>query len=196
VSIYLKRALLAGAGVVVVLGLVILVSRSQLPTGPTELTIGGPFSLVNGAGKSVTDRDFHGKFMLIYFGYTHCPDVCPTTLGAIGAAMDKLPAAERARVVPVFITVDPERDTPAVVGAYARAFGPEFVGLTGSTAAIGVAEHEYRVYAQKHALDGGDYAMDHSSVIYVIGPDGKFVTVLDDQMAPGTIAQQLIRLGV
>jgi protein SCO1/2 len=161
-----------------------------------EVTIGGPFSLVDGTGKIVTDRDFRGKFLLMYFGYTHCPDVCPTTLAAMGAAMDKLPAADRGHVVPVFITVDPARDTPAVVGTYVHAFGPEFVALTGSAASIAAAEREYRVYAQKHVLDGGDYAMDHSSVIYVIAPDGQFVAVLDDQMAPAKMAQALVKLGV
>ncbi len=191
----MRRALLAGAGVALALAIVVLVSRSQGGTSLQPVSIGGPFSLVNGAGKSVTDRDFRGKFLLLYFGYTHCPDVCPTTLGAMAAALDKLPQAARARIVPVFVTVDPERDTPSVVGRYAHAFGADFVGLTGSPAAIAAAEREYRVYAQKHPLDGGDYAMDHSSVIYVMGPDGRFVTVLDDQMAPGTMAQRLVKLG-
>jgi protein SCO1/2 len=195
-SMYVKRSVVAGIGVVLALGVLVLIVRPHAAPGVQGLTVGGPFSLMDGAGKSVTDRDFRGKFMLMYFGYTHCPDVCPTTLAAMGAAMDRLPPAARARIVPVFITVDPERDTPSVVGAYARAFGPEFVGLTGSAAAIGTAEREYRVYAQKHVLEGGDYAMDHSSVIYVMGPDGSFVTVLDDQMAPGTMAQQLLKLGV
>jgi protein SCO1/2 len=196
VSIHVKRSLLAGVGVAVALFIGVLVSGTHRGTSPPLVTIGGPFSLVDGAGKTVRDRDFRGKFLLLYFGYTHCPDVCPTTLGAMAEAMDKLPAADRGRVVPVFVTVDPQRDTPSVIGSYVRAFGPEFVGLTGSTEAIGTAEREYRVYAQKHALDHGDYAMDHSSVIYVIGPNGQFVAVLDDQMAPAKMAQALVKLGV
>jgi protein SCO1/2 len=194
-----RRALLAGAGVALALALVVLLGRSG-PTvshhGVGGLTIGGPFNLVDGTGKAVTDRDFRGKFMLVYFGYTHCPDVCPTTLGAMAEALSRMPPAARARVVPVFITVDPARDTSSVVGTYAHAFGPEFVGLTGSERAIADVEREYRVYAQKHVLEGGDYAMDHSSVIYVMAPDGSFDAVLDDQMAPATMAQQLTKLGV
>ncbi len=195
-SIHMKRSLLAGVFVALALCIVVLVSGTHRGASLPEVTIGGPFSLVDGAGKTVSDRDFRGKFLLMYFGYTHCPDVCPTTLGAMAEAMDKLPPADRGRVVPVFITVDPQRDTPSVIGTYVRAFGPEFVGLTGSTAAIGKAEREYRVYAQKHALYQGDYAMDHSSVIYVIRPDGQFVAVLDDQMPPAKMAQALVKLGV
>jgi len=192
------RALLAAGGVTVAIAVAVLVTRPAPQGSPQDggaLTIGGPFSLVDGTGKIVTDRDFRGKFLLVYFGYTHCPDVCPTTLGAMAEALGRMPAAARARVVPVFITVDPARDTAPVVGAYAHAFGPEFVGLTGSEAAIADVERKYRVYAQKHVLEGGDYAMDHSSVIYVMAPDGSFDAVLDDQMAPATMAQQLNKLG-
>jgi protein SCO1/2 len=158
--------------------------------------IGGPFTLVNADGKTVTDRDFRGKFMLVYFGYTHCPDACPTTLSDMGAAIDKLPAADRAKIVPVFITIDPERDTPDLMGDYAHAFGPEFVGLTGSKTAIAAAEKEYHVYAVRHPMAHGDYAMDHSSIIYLIGPDGKFLGVIEDAAKPGDIAQRLIAFGV
>ena len=173
---------------------VLLLSRSRA-LDTQALAIGGPFALVDGADHPVTDRDFRGKWMLIYFGYTHCPDVCPTTLGGIAEGIDKLPPAERPHVVPIFITVDPDRDTPAVVGSYAHAFGPAFIGLTGSPSAIADAEREFRVYAQKHQLKGGDYAMDHSSVIYVMAPDGSFAGVLDDTMAPAAIADHLLKLG-
>jgi protein SCO1 len=158
--------------------------------------IGGPFSLVDGAGKNVTDRDFRGKFMLVYFGYTHCPDACPTTLSDMGAALDKLPADDKAKIVPLFITVDPERDTPDIMGDYAHAFGPEFVGLTGSKEAIAAAEQKYHVYAAKHPLEHGDYAMDHSSIVYVMGPDGKFLGVIEDAAKPGDMAQRLVAFGV
>jgi protein SCO1/2 len=158
--------------------------------------IGGPFSLLDGAGKTVTDQNFRGKFMLVYFGYTHCPDACPTTLSDMGAALDKLPAADRAKVVPLFITVDPERDTPGMMGDYAHAFGPEFVGLTGSKSAITAAEKEYHVYAARHPLEHGDYAMDHSSVIYLMGPGGKFRGLIEDTTKPGDMAQQLVAFGV
>jgi protein SCO1/2 len=160
------------------------------------VTIGGPFSLVNGHGKTVTDRDFRGRFMLVYFGYTHCPDACPTTLNDMALALDKLTPAQRAHIAPVFITVDPERDTPSMIGDYVSAFGTGFTGLTGSQAAITAAETEYHVFAQKHVLAHGDYAMDHSSIIYVMGPDGAFVGVINAGTKPEDIAQRLQAFGV
>jgi len=113
----------------------------------------------------------------------------------MASAIDKLPAAARKRVVPLFITVDPERDTPSMMGDYAAAFGPEFVGLTGSADAIAAAEQEYHVYAQKHPLAHGEYAMDHSSIMYVMGPDGRFLGVIGDGAKPGEIAQRLVAFG-
>ena len=157
--------------------------------------IGGPFTLVDGSGKTVTDKDFRGRFMLVYFGYTHCPDVCPTTLSDMGSALDKMPKAARARVAPLFITVDPARDVPAVMGDYAHAFGPDFVGLTGSDAQVAAVEQEYHVYAAKHPLAHGDYGMDHSSIMYVMGPDGRFLGVISDGAKPAEIAQRLLDFG-
>ncbi len=191
----MKRALLAGSVVALALAALFLITRPRALDGQSAISIGGPFTLVDGGKHAVTDRDFRGKWMLIYFGYTHCPDVCPTTLGGIAEGITKMPAGDQGRIVPIFITVDPERDTPDIVGSYAHAFGPEFVGLTGSVGEVQHVEAEFRVYAQKHALKNGDYAMDHSSVIYVMGPDGKFAGVLDDTMAPAAMAAQLIKLG-
>jgi protein SCO1/2 len=191
----MRRALLAGAGVALALVIVVVMARSSGQQAPGGIDIGGPFELVDGTGKPVTQRDFAGKFLLVYFGYTHCPDVCPATLGGMAEGISKLPHDAQARLVPVFITVDPERDTPAVVGAYAHAFGPSFVGLTGSAPEVAKVEQEYRVYAQKHELKGGDYAMDHSSVIYVMGPDGKFLAALDDTTQPAAMAARLEQLG-
>lgn len=138
--------------------------------------IGGPFSLENGEGKPVTDKDFRGHFMLVYFGYTFCPDVCPTTLNAVADAMDKL-GAKADKVQPVFITVDPKRDTPSVVKQYAAAFGPRVVGLTGTPEQIAKVAKEYRVYYAEHRTGPGpdDYSMDHSSILYLMGPDGRFI---------------------
>ncbi len=161
-----------------------------------QVTIGGPFRLVDKAGRVVTDADFRGRFMLVYFGYTHCPDACPTMLSDVAAAIDKLPAAERGRVVPIFITVDPDRDSAAMMGEYAAAFGPEFVGLSGSEAQIAAAEAAYHVYARKTPLKGGDYAMEHSSILYVMGPDGRFRGVVQDDTKPAVMARQLQALGV
>ena len=160
-----------------------------------QATVGGPFRLTDQTGKTVTDADFRGRYMLIYFGYTHCPDACPTMLSDMASAIDQLPAKDRAKLVPIFITVDPERDIPATMGEYAQAFGPSFIGLTGSQADITKAEEAYHVYAKKHPLKSGDYAMDHSSILYVMGPDGVFLGVVQDTK-PGLMAQQLQSLGV
>ncbi len=185
-----------GVAIAVALGIAAAVGLIGLTrwhaTGPA--LIGGPFSLIDGAGHAVTERDFRGRWMLVYFGYTHCPDACPTTLSDLGAALDRLPSAQRARFVPIFITVDPARDTPSVMGAYVHAFGPDFVGLSGSDVAVAAAAHGYRVYAQKHPGKGGDYSMDHSSLIYVMDPAGNFSTVIGDNSAPPAIAAQLIQL--
>jgi protein SCO1/2 len=183
--------LAAGAVVLVGLGMAAVLPRLNERAPPT---IGGPFSLTDGAGHTVTDRDFHGRWLLIYFGYTHCPDACPTTLSAVGGALDKLPPGTRKDFTVLFITVDPARDTPGVVGQYAKAFGPEFSGLTGSQEALSKVEAEYRVYAQRHDLKGGDYAMDHSSIIYLVGPDGHFAGLLDDTLSPTEMAQRLAQL--
>jgi protein SCO1/2 len=193
-------AALAGAIVLVGLGAAAFLPRLA-GSGPAAanaggVTIGGPFALLNGAGKTVTDRDFRGRFMLVYFGYTHCPDACPTTLNDMALALDKLTQAQRARVAPIFITVDPERDTPAMIGDYAGAFGKQFTGLTGSQTAITAAESEYHVFAEKHPLAHGDYAMDHSSIIYVMSPDGAFLGVINAGTKPEDIAQRLQAFGV
>jgi protein SCO1/2 len=163
--------------------------------GNGPVSIGGPFTLQDGSGKSVTDRDFRGKYMLVYFGYTFCPDVCPTTLTAVADAMDKLgPAA--ARVQPIFITVDPKRDTPKVVKQYAAAFGPSIVGLTGTAEEVATAAKEYRVYYAEHRTGPGadDYSMDHSSVLYLMGPDGGFVAPVRADQSGDEIAANLKKL--
>jgi len=156
--------------------------------------IGGPFTLVNGAGQQVTDRSFRGKYMLVYFGYTYCPDVCPTTLQSLAGALDAL-GAKANDVAPIFITVDPARDTSAVMQRYAAAFSPRLIGLTGTPAEIAQVEKEYHVYAAKHVTGPGpnDYGMDHSSVIYVMGPDGRFIAPLAEA-APKQMAADIAKL--
>ena len=141
-----------------------------------QASIGGPFTLVDGDGRTVTDADFRGKWMLIYFGYTFCPDVCPTSLNAVAGALDKLDPALADKVTPILITVDPTRDTPAVVKDYAAAFHPRMVGLTGSQEQVTAAMKAFKVYAAR--AKGGDdatYTVDHSSILYLMGPDGRFV---------------------
>jgi protein SCO1 len=159
------------------------------------LGIGGPFTLLDGNGQTVTDKDFRGKYMLVYFGYTFCPDVCPTTLNAVADAMDKLgPAASR--IQPLFITVDPKRDTPAVVKQYAAAFGPKIEGLTGTPEEIAEVAKEYRVYYAEHRTGSGpnDYSMDHSSVLYLMGPNGDFVAPVRADQSGEEIAVNLKKL--
>ena len=133
----------------------------------TSVTIGGPFSLIDQNGERRTDKDYRGKFMLVYFGYTYCPDVCPTTLAVLSAALDKL-GTKADDVVPVFISVDPKRDTPETLKSYLAAFGPRFVGLTGTDEEVATAAKAYRVFYQVHPGEGGAYTLDHSSVIYLM----------------------------
>jgi protein SCO1/2 len=161
---------------------------SAVQTGTAQL--GGPFALVDQDGKTRTDRDYRGRFLLIYFGYSFCPDVCPTTLQEMGAALDRL-GPKRTRVVPLFISIDPARDTPKILKDYMKNFGPGFVGLTGSDKAIAQVAREYHVYIRKHPLPGGTYSMDHSGVIYLMGPDGKFVTYYEAEIGPDKMADDL-----
>ncbi|HEY0106412.1 MAG TPA: SCO family protein [Rhizomicrobium sp.] len=154
-------------------------------------SIGAPFTLIDQDGRRRASSDFAGRYMLIYFGYTYCPDVCPTTLALMDDALAKLgPGAKR--IVPIFITIDPARDTPSQLKSYLKSFGPDFVGLTGSPQALAKAAAGYRVYSRKHALPGGTYGMDHSSVIFLMGPDGKFVAYWDDTaIGPDGLAEDL-----
>ena len=156
------------------------------PTPPAAMTdsgvvrmaggaaIGGPFRLTDQSGRVVTDTDFAGRYMLIYFGFANCPDICPTELQTMGNAVDAL-GNEGARVVPVFITVDPARDTPEQLKGYVAAFHPGMVGLSGSAEEIAAVAKAYKVYFNKAPGDGaGDsYQVDHTSFVYLMGPDGK-----------------------
>ena len=154
--------------------------------------IGGPFALVDQDGDSRTDMDFRGRYMMIYFGYTFCPDVCPTALSDMIAAVDELgPLAER--VQPVFITVDPARDTPETLKRYVPSFHPRLVGLSGSQAQITAAAKAYRVYYAKadDPAAGPDYLMDHSSIIYLMDPEGRYVTHFSHGTGPREIAERL-----
>lgn len=157
-------------------------------TMPGNVTVGGPFALADPDGKLVTDTDFRGRWMLIYFGYTFCPDVCPTELQAVVAGLEKLgPLASK--VVPIFITVDPERDTPAAMGEYVKLFDDRLVGLSGTQAQITAALRAYRVYAVKSASKAStSYLMDHSSFLYLMGPDGKLRTLFKPDTSGDEIA--------
>jgi protein SCO1/2 len=194
----MRGAAIAAALIVALLlagGAMLWLAQHRAPGGIAgSASIGGPFTLTDGDGKTVTDQTFRGKDMLVYFGYTYCPDVCPTTLTNVAAALDKL-GVRGDRLVPVFITVDPRRDTPAVVKQYAAAFSPRIVGLTGTPEQIKAVAREYRVYYAEHRTGPGpdDYAMDHSSILYLMGPDGKFVSVVPAEEGADTIAADLAR---
>ncbi len=139
--------------------------------------VGGPFELVGKDGKTVTDQDFRGRYMLVFFGYTHCPDICPAELQVMSVALDGL-GSDADKVVPIFITLDPERDTPEAVNAYVENFGPNFIGLSGSPEAIAKVAKAYRVSYQKFQDDktGDNYSVDHSALLYLMGPDGEYIT--------------------
>jgi protein SCO1/2 len=154
--------------------------------------IGGPFSLVGADGKPVTDRDFRGRYMLIFFGFTHCPDICPAELQVIAQALEKL--GDKAKnVVPIFITLDPERDTPAAMANYVKSFGPNFVGLTGSPEAIAAAAKAYRVAYSKveNKESAGDYSVDHSALVYLMDPEGRYVTHFSYGLSADQMAEKL-----
>ena len=137
--------------------------------------MGGPFSLTDHNGRAVTDADFRGKYMLVFFGYTYCPDVCPTELQVMTYAVDSM-GSKGERINPIFISIDPERDTPEILRAYVENFSPRLVGLTGSPEQIAAVAKAYRAYYKKSGnTDTSDYLMDHSSIIYLMGPDGLFL---------------------
>ena len=157
-------------------------------------SIGGPFTLVDDNGKTVTDEDFRGKWLLVYFGYTYCPDVCPTALARNGEAVDLVGDKGR-EVVPMLITVDPERDTPEKLKDYVHAFHLRMVGLTGTPDQIAKVAKEYRVFYMKvEQTEAGAYLVDHSSLTYLIGPDGRFVQFFGHQASPQELADGLKKL--
>ena len=168
----------------------LLVLGGQGPMVETtgKALIGGPFTLVDQTGRTVTDQDFRGRYMLVFFGFTHCPDVCPAELQVMSAALDELgPKADQ--VVPIFITLDPERDTQEAMGAFVKNFGSRFVGLTGSPEAIAAAADAYRVPYAKVQEDTSkpDYSIDHSALVYLMGKDGEYIT----QFTYGTPAAKM-----
>ena len=158
--------------------------------------VGGPFELIDHTGKPRTERDFRGKLMLVYFGFTYCPDVCPTDLQAIGLALDKL-GVEADSVQPLFITVDPERDTAAHLAEYVPMFHPRLIGLTGSPEAIRKAADAYKVYYAKvdppketAKEDGGYYTVDHTAYIYLMDREGNYLGFFP----PGTSAERMVEI--
>jgi protein SCO1 len=158
--------------------------------------VGGPFELTDQTGHRRTDADFQGKLVVIYFGYTYCPDVCPTELQSISLALDKLGAAADT-IQPLFITVDPGRDTPARLADFVSSFHPRLIGLTGSLAEIRKTAIAYRTFFSKNGVTTPDhYSVDHTGFIYLLGKDGRYLGFLPPGLAPDAIADAIrARLG-
>jgi protein SCO1/2 len=180
-------------GGLAIFSVAIFMVAGRLPTPiPAPSAIGGPFSLVDQTGKPVTEADLKGKPSLMFFGFTHCPDICPTALfdmtqlyKALGRDADKLQA--------YFVSVDPERDTPAILKEYLSSFDPRLRGLTGNPAAVAAMEKAYRVYSKKIPLDGGGYTMDHTALVYLMDKEGRFVAPFNLKRKPEEAAAELKR---
>jgi protein SCO1 len=178
------------AGLVLFLGAIYVVTGLSPAPSASATAIGGPFSLVDENGKPFTDQNMRGKPYLVFFGYTHCPDICPTTLFDMTQVFRKLgPDADK--VGALFITVDPARDTQPVLKDYLASFDPHLRGLTGGQNAIDQAIRDYRVYAKKVPLQGGDYAMDHTALVYLMDKDGRFVAPFNMQRTADAEAADL-----
>jgi protein SCO1 len=188
----------AFAGVLVlVAGVMIGMAFRQTAKGvagnPLAVSIGGAFSLVDQNGKPFTEANLKGKWNLVFFGYTHCPDVCPTALNDLSLALEQL-GAKKDKVGIVFISVDPDRDTPTVLKSYVEAFGGPIEGLTGPADAVAKAAQDYKVYYAKHARSDGGYDMDHSALIYIMNPEGRFTATFTPDDTPDKMAARLKKL--
>jgi protein SCO1/2 len=187
-------AIIAGVAIGAVVALAIFPeARQALLPAPGSVTsgqalVGGPFTLTDDTGKRVTDKDYRGHYMLVFFGFTSCPDICPAGLQLISAALENLgPKADR--ITPIFVSVDPQRDTPEKLAAYVKNFNPRFVGLTGTPEEIAGVTKAYKVYFRKVPNDTkpDEYGMDHTSIIYLMDSNGEFVT----HFTPTTTVEEL-----
>jgi protein SCO1/2 len=188
----LMLALGAFVAGLVLFSAVIFIVTGRSPAPIAMSTVGGPFRLVDQNAKPITEQDFKGEPFLVFFGFTHCPDVCPTTLFEVSEIFRALgPDAKNLRAM--FVTVDPERDTPAVMKDYLASFDPRIVGATGDIDAITAAEKSFRVYAKKVPTDGGGYTMDHTAIVYLMSKDGRFVAPFNMKRRPEEAATELKR---
>jgi protein SCO1/2 len=178
-------------GLVIFTG-VFLYATGNFGSGPAASAIGGPFKLVDQNGNAITDVDLKGRPYLVFFGYTHCPDVCPTTLFDVSEVLRAL-GKDADRTAALFITVDPERDTPAVIQDYLSSFDPHLRGATGDRTAIDAAEKSFRVYAKKVPTQSGDYNMDHTALVYLMDKQGRFVAPFSLKRKPEEAAADLRR---
>lgn len=189
-----RLSILAAAfalGIIACVGLV-LVMTGHFSSAPTlqQAAIGGPFKLVDQNGKPFTDKDLKGKPFLVFFGFTRCPDICPTSLFEVSEILRNL-GPDANKMSAVFISIDPERDTPAVLKDYLSSFDPHLRALTGSPAAIAATAKEYRAYYKKVPLDEGDYTMDHSALVYLMDKQGRFVAPFNIKQPPALAAAEL-----
>lgn len=167
------------------------VADAPLPIVNPNLQIGGPFTLTDHHGKTVTDADYRGRYLLIFFGYTFCPDVCPTELQTVAVALESLGEAGK-QVLPLFISVDPQRDTPSHLAEFVQQFHPQIVGLTGTPEQIAAVARAYRAYyAKAPGSDPAHYLIDHSAFLYLMAPNGQFLTVFRNGTSPETLAADL-----
>lgn len=181
------------AGLVLCFTVVLIVTgRGPESFAGTSAAIGGPFKLTDQNGKQITDRDLKGRPSLVFFGFTHCPEVCPTALFDISEILNKL-GPDAAKVNAVFITVDPERDTPAVLKDYLASFNPRLVGIGGDAEALAAVAKAYRVYYKKVPTKDGDYTMDHTAIVYLMDRNGQFVAPFSLKRKPEEGAAELRR---
>jgi len=187
----------------VALGLMLMLGACNASAPPAEepplagAAIGGDFQLTNSKGETVRWGDFAGKYRVVYFGYTFCPDICPTDMQRVAQGLKELKAADpdkAGKIVPIFITIDPARDTQDVVGEFAAAFSPDIIGLTGTPEQIAAAAKAFKVfYAKGEAQPGGGYLVDHSNVVYLFGPDGAPIATLPTDKGSAAVAAELDR---
>jgi protein SCO1/2 len=178
-------------GLVLCLGVILLVAgRDSGPGTFQAAAIGGPFQLIDQNDRQFGDKDLRGKSFLVFFGFTHCPDICPATLFEISEIMRRL-GSDAGRTAAAFITVDPERDTPAALKDYMSSFDPHVRGLTGDPAAVAAVAKAYRVYYKKVPLENGDYTMDHTAIVYLMDKDGRFVAPFNMKRSADVAAADL-----
>lgn len=180
------------AGLVLCFGVVLFVTRNGAPVATASAAIGGPFRLTDQNGKSVTEADFKGHPSLVFFGFTNCPEVCPTTLFDISEVLNRL-GSDADKVNALFVTIDPERDTPAKLKDYLSSFNPRLTALGGDPAAIAAVAKAYRVFYEKVPQDGGNYTMNHTAIVYLMDKQGNFVAPFSLRRRPEDSAADLRR---
>lgn len=195
-----RRLIGLGLALLLALGLVVALSPALLDRlRQSAASVGGEviephFALTDGRGLTVSEADFRGRFMLLLFGYTACADICPTSLAIVAGALDRLPPEQADRIVPIFVTLDPERDDPLTASRYAAAFSPRLIGLGGTGAQIDAALRSFRVYRARVPGSAPDlYTLDHSALLYLVDPEGRFRATFDPGQGAPALVEGLAR---